>query len=97
MEIDNSLADMPDHVGRGVWTAPFRTGGYPVIIAVDSQGILVASIVQRPGIEPEKARDILLVVLDAVDPVARPAKTHLALLNPTDVRVPSSARSKQAS
>lgn len=97
MGIDSSLGDMPDFVGRGVWTAPFRTGGYPVIIAVDSEGVLVASIVQRPGIEPEKAHDILLVVLDAVDPVVRPGQTHLALLNPSDGRVPSSVRPRQAS
>lgn len=53
---------------RGVWRAPYQQDGYPVIIAIDSRGRRVASVVLMRGLSPSRVRKTLADVLDAVDP-----------------------------
>lgn len=53
---------------RGVWRAPYLQDGYPVIIAVDSRGRNVGTIVMIRGLSPSRVRRMLTELLDAVDP-----------------------------
>lgn len=62
---------------RGVWRAPHLQDGYPVIIAVDTRGRRIASIVLARGLTPSRVRRMLQDVLDSVDPVY-----HLQLVKP---------------
>jgi len=55
-------------VTRGVWRAPYRQDGCPVIIAVDSEGRRIAAVVLRRGLVPGRVKRTLTEFREAVDP-----------------------------
>jgi hypothetical protein len=56
---------------RGIWRAPYLQDGYPVIIAVDSQGRRIGEVVMVRGMSPSRVRFMLTELLDAADPRPR--------------------------
>jgi hypothetical protein len=61
----------PARLGRGVFRAPYRIDGCPVLIAVDSAGERRRELSVRPGSSIVQAAAALRLELDAADPPVR--------------------------
>jgi len=53
---------------RGIFRAQYVIDGYPVIVAVDSNGAKVAEVVMRRGMQPSVVRALLTQLLNEADP-----------------------------
>ena len=60
-------------LGRGVWVAPYRIAGSPVLLAITAAGERLAEQVLAAGGDEEANVRALEQLLDAVDPLPRPA------------------------
>ena len=54
----------------GVWLAPFKVAGAPLVVAVDTDGEAVARSAVPEGVDPEDIASGLWEILEAVDPGA---------------------------
>jgi hypothetical protein len=57
---------------RGVWRAPYLVEGYPALIAVDSFGVVRKHVKVVAGVDPIRAADWMLELLDRIDPPRGP-------------------------
>jgi hypothetical protein len=92
-----------DDLERGVWEAPYRLKGVPLLIVVDRRGDVRKHVKLTPGVDPVRAAVWCREWLDRIDPTPRLELVTDASLRPAprparviDPRLYSDARSPLA-